>query len=133
MSHVVRRFFKDVLNNQDEKAAGHLVDPAVVVHHPMLPGGNGTFADVMKLMTEFRKGFPDLVYTVEDLVGENDKVAARWRARGTHRGEFNGRAATERQVTVTGTDIFAIVNDRIVEVWICSDLLGLMRQIGAIS
>jgi predicted ester cyclase len=77
---------------------------------------------------------PNISYRpVEDLIGENDKVAARWTARGTHRSDFKGIPATGRAVTVSGTDIFGIAGDRIVETWVSSDLLGLMRQIGAVA
>ncbi len=35
---------------------------------------------------DFRRGFPDVVSAVEDLIAEGDKVVARWRSRATHRG-----------------------------------------------
>lgn len=129
---IVRRFFEEVFNQQSQRAAAELIDPALAVHHPMLPGGGGGIPEVMQMMGEFRRAFPDLSYTVDDLFGEDDKIAARWTARGTHRGDFKGIAATGRVVTVAGTDIFVIANGRIVETWVSSDLLGLMQQIGAI-
>ncbi|PYQ69841.1 MAG: hypothetical protein DMG04_26870 [Acidobacteria bacterium] len=71
----------------------------------------------MQMLIEFRNSFPDLTYTVDDLVAEGDKGGARWTARGTHQRDFKGIPATRRAVTVAGTDIFVIVNDRIVEMW----------------
>ena len=130
---IVRRFFDEVFNQQNQASAAQLIDPALVVHHPLLPGGTGGTRDVVTMMQEFRGAFPDLSYAVEDLVAERDKVAARWTARGTHRGPFNGIAPTGRTVVVDGTDVFVIANDRIVETWVNSDLLGLMRQIGALG
>jgi len=130
---IARRFFEEVFNQQSQRAAAELIDPALVVHHPLLPGGVGGIQEVVQMMGEFRRAFPDLAYAVDDLVGENDKVAARWTARGTHRGDFKGIPATDRVVTVAGTDIFVVANDRIVETWVSSDLLGLMRQIGAVK
>jgi steroid delta-isomerase-like uncharacterized protein len=130
---IIGRFFEEVFNQQSRRAAAELIDPALVVHHPLLPGGAGGVQDVVQMMGEFRRAFPDLSYAVDDLVGEHDKVAARWTARGTHRGDFKGVPATDRAVTVAGTDIFVIANGRIVETWVSSDLLGLMRQIGAIT
>src|SRR5262249_1200519 len=130
---IVRRFFDEVFNRQSQAAAGQLIDPALVVHHPLLPGGTGGMRDVVQMMQEFRGAFPDLSYAVEDLVAEADKVAARWTARGTHRGPFKGIAPSGRTVIVAGTDVFLIANDRILETWVSSDLLGLMRQIGALG
>jgi predicted ester cyclase len=30
---------------------------------------------------DFRRGFPDVIITIEDLIAEGDKVVARWRRR----------------------------------------------------
>ena len=130
---IVRRFFDEVFNQQSQAAAAQLIDPALVVHHPLLPGGTGGTRDVVQMLREFRDAFPDLSYAVEDLVAEGNKVAARWTARGTHRGPFKGIAPTGRTVIVGGTDVFVITNDRIAETWVSSDLLGLMRQIGVLG
>ena len=37
---------------------------------------------------------PDLTYTVDDQVAEDDKVVSRYTATGTHQGEFFGVAPT---------------------------------------
>jgi predicted ester cyclase len=82
--------------------------------------------------SDFRRGFPDVVSTIEDLIAEGDKVAARWRARATHRGEYVGVPATGREVEFTGISVYRIEGDRIAESWTVEDELGLMRQIGAV-
>ena len=134
---LVQRFFDTVLSEPDPAAAGQsaqrLIDPALIVHHPMLPGGTGHLADVMQLVAGFRNAFPDLAYTIEDLVGEGEKVAARWTARGTNNAPFLGTPPTHQMATVAGADLFLIRNDRIVETWVNSDMYGLMRQIGAVQ
>jgi hypothetical protein len=37
-----------------------------------------------------RGGFPDIQWTLEEVIAEGDKVAARFTMRGTHRGAFFG-------------------------------------------
>jgi predicted ester cyclase len=81
---------------------------------------------------DFRQGFPDVVSTIEDLIAEEDKVAARWRARATHRGEYVGMPPTGREVVFTGISVYRIEGGRIAESWTVEDELGLMRQIGAV-
>jgi predicted ester cyclase len=81
---------------------------------------------------DFRRGFPDVVSTIEDLIAEGDRVAARWRARATHRGEYVGVPPTGKEVEFTGISVYRIEGDRIVESWTEEDELGLMRQIGAV-
>jgi predicted ester cyclase len=82
---------------------------------------------------DFRRGFPDVVSTIEDLVAEGDRVAARWRARATHLGEYVGVPPTGREVEFTGISVYRIEGRRIAESWTVEDDLGLMRQIGGVS
>ena len=57
---------------------------------------------------DFRRGFPDVVSTVEDLIAEGDKVVARWRSRATHQGNYMGIAPTGREVEFTGISFYRI-------------------------
>jgi predicted ester cyclase len=83
--------------------------------------------------SDFRRGFPDVVSTIEDLIAEGDKVAARWRARATHQGEYVSIPPTGREVEFTGISVYRIEGGRIAESWTVEDELGLMRQIGAVA
>jgi predicted ester cyclase len=79
----------------------------------------------------FVESFPDLHVTTEDLFAEGDRVAQRWRVRGTHKGEIIGLPPTGREVTAGGISIFRIAGGRIVEHWAYADELGFLDQIGA--
>ena len=81
---------------------------------------------------DFRRGFPDVVSTIEDLIAEGDKVVARWRSRATHRGEYMGIPPTGKEVEFTGISVYRIEGGKIAESWNSEDQFGLMRQIGAI-
>jgi steroid delta-isomerase-like uncharacterized protein len=61
--------------------------------------------------------FPDMQITVEDMITEGDRVAARVSMRGTHQGEFQGIAATGGRVQVRAMDMFRIADGKIVEHW----------------
>jgi predicted ester cyclase len=82
---------------------------------------------------DFRRGFPDVVSTIEDLIAEEDKVVARWRSRATHRGEYMGIPPTGEEVEFTGISVYRIEGGKIAESWNSEDQLGLMRQIGAVT
>jgi steroid delta-isomerase-like uncharacterized protein len=75
-------------------------------------GGVEEFKAVIKA---FRTSFPDLHFTVEEIIAEGDKVAYRWTARGTHQGEYEGIAPTGKTVTTTGITIIRIVDGKVVE------------------
>ena len=82
---------------------------------------------------DFRRGFPDVVSTIEDIVAEGGRVAVRWRARATHLGEYVGVPPTGKEVEFTGISMYRIEGGRIAESWTVEDELGLMRQIGGVS
>jgi predicted ester cyclase len=69
----------------------------------------------------------------QDLVASGDKVVARVRGTGTHRGEFTGMPATGRSVDVQLIDIIRFGDDGLArEHWRVFDALGMMQQLGAI-
>jgi steroid delta-isomerase-like uncharacterized protein len=86
-----------------------------------------------KFFAGLNNAFPDLRATIDDMVGEGDKVVTRFTMHGTHKGAFMGMPATGKEVTVSGISISRIKDGKIVEEWEEDDSLGLMTQIGAIS
>lgn len=129
---LVRRFFDDVFNERRHDAAAEVLASDFVAHHPAFPEGIRGVDGVMQTAAVFREGFSDLRYEVDDLVAEGDRVACRWTARGTHDGVFMGVPASGRPAVFVGCDIFRVADDRLVEAWVVSDLLGVMQQIGAL-
>lgn len=90
-------------------------------------------AGAKEFIGRLRRGFPDITFTVEDMVAEGDLVATRWASTGTHEGEFMGFEPTGRQATIGGMTFLRFDNGgRIVEGWTQLDALGLMRTIGAV-
>jgi steroid delta-isomerase-like uncharacterized protein len=79
-----------------------------------------------------RSGFPDIQWTLEELIAEGDKVAARFTMRGTHQGTFFGVPPTGKKITVQALNIYRFADGQIVEERGQPDLLELLKQIGAI-
>ena len=82
------------------------------------------------LHTMFRGAFPDMTITVEDMIAEGDKVAARCSVRGKHEGDHLGFAATKTPVDFTGMAIVRIRNGKIVEAWNNFDFMRMNKQLG---
>ncbi len=84
--------------------------------------------------TNLEKG-PGIHATTEgQLIGERNKVACRWTFHGTHRGEFFGVPGTANRIEMSGIQIDRFdESGKMVEEWPEYDLLGAMRQIGAVS
>jgi predicted ester cyclase len=81
----------------------------------------------------FRRGFPDVISTIEDLIAEGDKVVARWRSRATHQGNYMGIPPTGNEVEFTGISFYRIEGGKIAQSWNIEDQLGLMRQVGVVA
>jgi predicted ester cyclase len=57
----------------------------------------------------------------------------RFTARGTHKGPFQGVAPTGKRVEWAGINVYRVADGKIRETWQLADMLGLMRQLGAVT
>jgi predicted ester cyclase len=83
-------------------------------------------------VAEMRRAFPDYAGTNVEQIAEAEKVANRFVFLGTHLGEFEGVAPTGKRVEFIGHSIDSVADGKIVESWIEVDMLGVMRQLGAV-
>jgi predicted ester cyclase len=97
--------------------ADEIYAPDYVGHAPSNPEDVRGLEAAKQAASDYRQAFPDLRVTVEDLIAEGDRVAARLRFRGTHLGELNGIAPTGRRVDCTGIVISRIEEGKIAEDW----------------
>ncbi len=126
----VRRF-NEAFNAGDLDGAMAVFAPNAVVHNSGAPDplnleGFKQFGGV------FLAAFPGGRLTIEDMIGEEDKVVARVTYRGTHTGDLMGIPPTGKQVTVSAMTIDYIANGKIVETWRLFDQLAMMQQLGVI-
>ena len=126
---IARRVTEELWNKGNLAAADELFAPEFVNH--LSAGGTGDVSAYLDEVREAREAFPDLENHDDLLVAEGDLVASYWTSRCTHRGEWKGVPATDREVTSHGMIFWRIVDGRIVERWSCLDALNLLRQIGA--
>jgi predicted ester cyclase len=125
---LVRRLFEEAFNED----RGELVDQLVSPNYIDGTGqrGPGAFKQVI---ARLRSAFPDIHYSVEEVLGEDDKVAIRWHWSGTHRGVFRGIAPTERALTNNGSAIFRVEAGQIVAAALETDRLGFLQSIGVVG
>jgi len=76
--------------------------------------------------------FPDIDFTIDDMVVEGDKAAVRYTISGTHKGEFMGVPPTNKKVTLWGICIDRIAGGKFVESWVRYDTLGFKEQLGLV-
>jgi predicted ester cyclase len=78
-----------------------------------------------------RPAFPDLKVVIHDQVAEGDKVSTRKSFHATHKGNFFGVPATNKNVVMDVIDIIRLKNGKYVEHWGILDTQGLMAQLTA--
>ncbi len=93
--------------------------------------GDSFVEQVSEFDSKVLTAFPDIAYTLEDMIAEGDKVAWRARFTATHQGEFLGVAPTGKKIDMSYIAMFRIVDGKGVEYWSSVDISRLMRQIGA--
>ena len=127
---IVSRFGEEVWNKGNLASVDELVARDFVGHGPGRRVTRGPAA-LKQIVARMRTAFPDMHFTVEDEISEGDKVVTRWIGRGTHQGEWSGKAPTGKHVSFTGIAIRRIAGGKIAERWVNVDYTGLIRQIGA--
>ncbi|SDD84962.1 conserved hypothetical protein, steroid delta-isomerase-related [Paenibacillus sp. UNCCL117] len=82
-----------------------------------------------KFATTILEAFPDKRYTVEEIIGQGDKVLVRMTVTGTHQGMFFGTAPTGKMIDVTLYRQYRVVDGKIAEHrgWI--DMVTMWSQI----
>jgi steroid delta-isomerase-like uncharacterized protein len=76
--------------------------------------------------------FPDLAFSTEDLIVDDDRVALLWRVAGTHLGEFFGVNPTKRHIEISGASIYRLQNGLIVHERRVLDFTGVLLQVGVL-
>lgn len=127
---VVRGFIEKVINQRNLDAAGDFVADDVVEQVPF-PGQGPGLEGLKDVLRGLFAAFPDMRWTIDEQLGEIDKVLTRFTWTGTHEGEFFGVPASGNGVSVWGMVIDRIEDGRIADTRILMDVFGLMRQIGA--
>ena len=129
---IIRRLIEEAYNSGRLEVVDELVLPDVIGHDPALQRDVVGAEALKELIGAFRRAFPDFLVLIEDQLADGDRVAIRWAARGTHRGDLWGIAATGKEVTVTGTSVYRFAIGRIAESWTHWDAIGLMQQLGVV-
>ncbi|GAA2099975.1 ester cyclase [Microlunatus panaciterrae] len=124
----VRRFFEEGWNKGDPAELKAFLGDQFVSHNSLNFSVQSS-DDYCRGVVAYRVAFPDLVTSVEDVIAEGDRVVVRGTDRGTHQGEFMGKAASGRFVTTTWIEIFRMESGKAVEGWVEADTKGLLDQL----
>lgn len=124
---IARKLYEDCLNTGKLELLKDLIDDNYVDFKG--DKGPAAFAETAKGL---RTGFPDIHWTIDDLIAEGDKVVVRSTWHGTHDGTFRNFAPTGKKITDHGISIYQIRGNKITQSWLETDRLGFLQQLGVI-
>jgi len=131
-TELIRRMYGEGYNPESLDRLGEWFAEDLVVHIAGAPEPVRGLAAYRRVRAAFFVAFPDVHNHIEEMVVDGDRVAVRERYSGTHAGEFRGVPATGRGFEMASIDIYRVADGKIAEVWSMPDMLGLLRQIGAV-
>ena len=130
---LIIRYFEEAWNRGYLDVLDEIISQDYLNHHPGIANPVRGPAGLKPIITEMRSAFPDLKYTIKNMVISETQVAVHTLMQGTHKGNFFGLAATNKKISVEQMQIERIVSHQIVEHWRVTDELHLLRQLGQIS
>ena len=128
---VIRRFVEEVQNKKDFAVYDELIDTEFV-NLSAPPGDPGDGEAGRVYLSAFAEAYPDLHYTIDDMIAEGDRVVTKKTLTGTNTGDFGGLPATGKHVTLQFVDIMRVRDGKIVEHWLSMDRLSLLQQLGVV-
>lgn len=130
---IVSRIYEEVFNTGELGQVDTLIAAEYIDHNPIGSGGKSGIEGFKQTVRALRFAFPDLHFTVDEMIVNGDKVVTRTTMQGTHKNNFMQIDPTDKEVTVTGFDIYRLADGIIAERWGTLDGLTLMQQIDVVD
>jgi steroid delta-isomerase-like uncharacterized protein len=125
---IIHRLYEECLNQGHFDLLAELVTEDVTSHGP----GGDTHGRAAYTQGVERVGrmFPDRHFSVDDVITDGDKAAARWTLVATNSAPIAEIPPTGKPITEHAVVFFRFRDGKIAEVWVQMDQLGVLRQIG---
>jgi steroid delta-isomerase-like uncharacterized protein len=133
---LIRRFVEELWNARRLDVADQIFSEDCVTHQLR----SGVLAEPARrgpqAMKEHVSGwltsFPDLRFTIEQMIAEQDRVVSLLAMEGTHQGAWMGISPTGKRLHIRMITIHRIANSKIAEDWVLVESLGLLQQLGVL-
>ena len=101
---VIERLFDEVFNQGNISLLDEITTSSYILEAPGVSSERGIKEGLeafKQRIISLRAAFPDIRYTVEEIVADENKIGVTSSFLGTHKGEFAGIAATGKEVKAT--------------------------------
>ena len=127
-----RRSIEEIRNQGNMAVVNEIFASNYVYHEPAMGDLLGP-EGLKQAVLAYRTAYPDLYFTVEDMLTEGDIVVTRWTAAGTQHGELMGIPPTGLKTTTVGINFARYQDGKAVEKWSNWDVIGLTQQLGEVT
>jgi len=131
LKRLVKRFYDEVLNGGQLNVLDELLTPNAIYRNPAL-GIPTSVEGAKQRLAGLRRAFPDLRYTVENIIADGDRVVVQFVLEGTQQGEFLGIAPTGKTVRTLGMTSYRFIDGQITEILVLADFVTVLRQLGVL-
>ena len=134
---LVSRFVEELWNGRRLDVADAIFAEDCVTHQ--LRSGVPTDAvprgpeAIKEHMAGWLASFPDLRFSIEQMLSEGDRVATQLLMEGTHLGPWMGIPATGKKMQIRMFTIHRVAQGKIVEDWVLVESLGFFQQLGVVA
>lgn len=125
---LVNRFYHEFWNERDFEIAEEILTEDITFHGALGTQTQG-IDGLISYIKQIHNIFPDFSSSVEEMVAEEQKVAACLAYRGTHEGEIFGVEPMGKPIHYVGVGIFIFRGDQISHAWELGDRLSLLQQL----
>ena len=133
---IVRRFIEELWNQRKLALADDLFAEDCVTHQLRFgndPAGSPRGPAAMKHhVADWLAAFPDIRFTIEQMLAEGDRVMTQCVACGTHLGSWLGIPATGKFISIQMFVVHRFADGLIDEDWVLVDSLGVFQQLGLV-
>lgn len=130
---LIRLRFEEIWNRREADRIPLYLAPHGVVHATDEEGGDATGPEQFRVFHQrMLAAFPDIRFSVHEVIEDATRAAARWSATLTHCGEGLGQP-TGAAITVTGMSIIRVEEGMGVEGWNEWDRLSLGLACGTVA
>lgn len=126
---IIHRFYEESLNQNRLDILPELVSANVINHG--FDGSQQTGIQALEQTIRRTQGlFSGHHFTVDDVVSNGDKAAARWTMAANNTVPIGGVAPTGKQITQHAVVFYRFEEGKIAEIWLQLDRLGVLQQVG---
>ncbi len=125
---VARKYLEEIINRKRPDLLKEVFTDDV-----QIIGGkeSGHLKRLEDFLTYFFKAFPDITYTVEEVVAEGNKVMVKANVKATHQGEFWGYQPLGNKLDIREMFVFTMENGKVKSHSGYPDMLNLDKQLKA--